>query len=323
MNVPKSAVRGRLVGIVGALSVALAAGAGQACAAPTTSPSASSHLSSAPSASTTPTTSGITSASPCGAMVGKPSTIHKVMVIVMENTTFGTVINSPQASTINNLATACGLASNFHGIQFPSLPNYIQLTSGTAPPSIAGNGVKGSDCAPSANCQSTDPSVFAQLESAGLSWKSYAESMPSNCYLSNTGEYVPRHNPATYYVNERASCAKFDVPMGSTSSGALLSDLQNGTLPAYSFVAPNMCNDGHDSCNGVPQVVEEDRFMADWLPQIIASPDYQNGSLTVVLTADTSSGSDPTNHLATIVVARSSPATQWRAASSTTTRCCA
>ena len=32
---------------------------------------------------------------------------------------------------------ACGLASNSHGIQFPSLPNYIALTSGQVPAAIA------------------------------------------------------------------------------------------------------------------------------------------------------------------------------------------
>ena len=109
------------------------------------------------------------------------------MVIVMENTTFGSVIGSHDAPTINALADGCALATDYHGIQFPSLPNYIQMTSGTAPPSIAGDGRRGSDCTPAADCQSTDPSIFCQLEAAGLSWKSYAESMPSNCFLQDAG----------------------------------------------------------------------------------------------------------------------------------------
>ena len=65
-------------------------------------------------------------------MPGPPPRAGKVMVIVMENTTFGAVIGSPSAPTINALADACGLATDYHGIQFPSLPNYIQMTSGTA-----------------------------------------------------------------------------------------------------------------------------------------------------------------------------------------------
>ena len=255
------------------------------------------------SSSTAPTTTGVKPASAiCGSMAGHPAAISKVMVIVMENTSYGSVIGSHDAPTINALANGCGLASNYHGIQFPSLPNYIQMTSGTAPPSIAGDGRRGSDCTPAPDCQSTDPSIFSQLEAAGLSWKSYAESMPSNCFLQDEGDYAPRHNPAVYYINDRASCKKFDVPMGTTATGALAGDLRRGALPAYSLVVPNLCNDGHDSCGGISPVAEEDRFMSEWMPKIASSPDYKSGNLVVVLTADTSAGSDTSNHLATIVI---------------------
>lgn len=235
-------------------------------------------------------------------MAGQPAKISKVMVIVMENTSFDSVIGSHHAPTINALADGCGLAANYHGIQFPSLPNYIQMTSGTVPSSIGGDGRRGSDCSPAPGCESTDPSIFSQLEGAGLSWRSYAESMPSNCFLQDAGNYAPRHNPAVYYIHDRPSCKKFDVPMGTTAAGALAEDLRRGVLPSYSFVVPNLCNDGHDSCGGISPVVEEDRFMAHWMPRIASSPDYKSGKLVVVLTADTSAGSDPSNHLATIVI---------------------
>ena len=62
---------------------------------------------------------------------------------MLENTDFGQIIGSTQAPNTNALAAACALATNYHGIQFPSLPNYIALTSGQVPPAIAGDGVKG------------------------------------------------------------------------------------------------------------------------------------------------------------------------------------
>ena len=62
--------------------------------------------------------------------------------------------------------------------------------------------------------------------------------------------------------------------------------------------------------------------MAEWMPKIVASPDYKRGNLVVVLTADTSAGSDPSNHLATIVITPSCDHTPWRQPTSTTTRCC-
>ena len=71
-----------------------------------------------------------------------------MLTIVLENTDFGSIIGSPQAPNTNALASACGLATNYHGIQFPSLPNYLALTSGQVPPAIAGDGVTGRDCQP-------------------------------------------------------------------------------------------------------------------------------------------------------------------------------
>jgi hypothetical protein len=42
---------------------------------------------------------------------------------------YNTIIGSSQAPYINKLAAACGLATNYHNISRPSLPNYVGLTS--------------------------------------------------------------------------------------------------------------------------------------------------------------------------------------------------
>jgi hypothetical protein len=239
----------------------------------------------------------------CGTLAASPVPVTKVLTIVIENTDLDQIVGSPQAPNMNALINACGLAANYHGIQFPSLPNYIALTSGRVPPSIAGDGVKGRDCLPSPQCQSTDPSIFTQIGGSGrLSWRTYAESMPENCQHADVGEYAARHNPAVYYPGDAAACAQFDVPSGSPTSGALASDLAAGTLPSYSLFIPNLCNDGHDSCNGVPRVVEQDTTIGAWMPAILASPDYRSGHLLVVITADTSQSPANGNLLATILV---------------------
>jgi len=249
----------------------------------------------------------------CGSLAASPVPITKVLTIIVENTDLDQIVGSPQAPNMNALIGSCGLASDFHGIQFPSLPNYIALTSGQIPASIAVDGVKGRDCLPSPSCQSTDPSIFTQIgATAGsaqpLSWRTYAESMPENCEHANVGEYVARHNPAVYYPNDAAACSELDVPSGSPASGALASDLAAGTLPSYSLFIPNLCNDGHDSCNGVPRVVEQDDTIGAWMPSILASPDYQSGHLLVVITADTSQSAANGNLLATIMVSPDIPA---------------
>ncbi len=249
----------------------------------------------------------------CGSLAASPVSVTKVLTIVVENTDLDQIAGSPQAPNMNALIGACGLAGDYHGIQFPSLPNYIALTSGQVPPSIGGDGVKGRDCLPSPICQSTDPSIFTQIgatagQAQPLSWRTYAESMPDNCTHANVGEYVARHNPAVYYPGDLAACNRFDVPSGSPAAGALASDLAAGTLPSYSLFIPNLCNDGHDSCNGVPRVVEQDDTVGAWMPSILASPDYRSGHLLVAITADTSQSAANGNLLATILVNPDIPA---------------
>jgi phosphatidylinositol-3-phosphatase len=254
----------------------------------------------------------------CGMLAQTPAPATKVLTIVFENTDFESVIGSALAPNLNALAQSCGLATDYHGIQFPSLPNYIALTSGQVPPAIAGDGVTGRDCVPSPTCQSTDPSIFTQIgqqaaanPQAPLTWRTYAESMPANCAPANDGAYAPRHNPAVYYPADAAACALDDVPAGTPAAGALAADLAAGSLPNYGLFIPNLCNDGHDSCNGVARVAEEDATIAAWMPAILNSPDYQSGHLLVVITADTSQSPANGNLLATIVVSPNvTPGTQ-------------
>jgi hypothetical protein len=89
--------------------------------------------------------------------------------------------------------------------------------------------------------------------------------------------------------------------MGSTSSGAFLSDLNGGRLPAFSFITPNMCNDTHD-CS----VSTGDAWLQGWVPKIIASPLYKAGQLALFITWDEDDGSS-TNRVATIVVTPYTP----------------
>ena len=250
------------------------------------------------------TSPAATSPAECGANAQAPTPVTKILVLIMENTDYGTVIGSPEAPTINALAQACGLATNYHGIQFPSLPNYVAMTSGQIPAFIAGDGSRGRDCLPVGACTSSDASIFSQLDQPGTarSWKAYAESMPQPCFTRNQGQYVARHNPPVYYTGLQASCRTNDVPMGTPAGGALAADLAAGTLPSYGVLVPNLCNDGHDACNGQSRVSEEDQTVATWLPAITSSTDYQSGHLLVILTADTSEAPANGNQLATILV---------------------
>ena len=191
------------------------------------------------------------------------------------------------------VAKACGQAANMHAEAYPSLPNYVAMTSGAVPAPVVGR-----DCQPTGGCVATSESIFSQT--AG-SWRVYAESMPANCSRANTsdGLYVPRHTAAPYFTDLAGACLKRQLPLGTTTTGALASDLRAGTLAAFSLVAPNTTNDAHGGC-----ISCADAWLARWIPRIVASPAYQDGSTAVFVTYDSDDKSSK-NHIATMVIAPS------------------
>jgi len=223
-----------------------------------------------------------------------PSTWKHVVWIWMENHSYGQIIGSSSAPYISTLARECGLATNYDAVTHPSLPNYIAATSGDYWGISDDNG-------PSSHPLG-QASIFSQVRGAGMTWGSYEESMPSNCDLSSSGDYAVKHNPAAYYTGIRTDCANWDLPMGTTSSGNFLSALQHGTLPAFSFVTPNLCNDMHD-CS----VSTGDSWLASWIPAIVSSTTYQQGSTAIFITWDEDDDSSG-NHVATLVVSPTTPA---------------
>ena len=206
----------------------------------------------------------------------------------MENKGYGSVIGSSNAPFENSLAKECGLAANDNGVSHPSLPNYLAATGGST------FGVT-DDASPSAHKISAD-SIFEQIGRAGLTWRSYIESMPSNCDTSASGTYAVKHNPATYYVNVRAACAVNDVPL----DGVLIHDIVAGSLPSFSFVTPNLCNDTHDC-----PVRVGDGWLKTWIPRILAGPNYSSGNTLVIITWDESEGSS--SRIPTIVIGPTVP----------------
>ena len=250
----------------------------------------------APAAQGAPTPPRPTSG-PCGTASTPPATYSHVIWVWMENHSYDTIIGSPSAPYINYLAQACGLATNYHNVSHPSLPNYVAGTSGL---DLAGIKQFRTDCNPSKHCSTSAPSIFGQ----GETWKAYEESMQSNCAPANSGEYAVRHNPPPYF-SSLSGCSTLDVPYPQ-----LASDLASGSLPAFSFVTPNLISDMHDGT-----VAQGDTWLANNLPTIFNSPEYQSGTTAVFVTWDEGEGgtsddcaantTDVGCHVATIVVSPS------------------
>src|SRR5690349_4616970 len=76
-----------------------------------------------------PAEAAAAAARPCGTRA-KPAAYTHVAWIWMENRSYTSVAGSSQAPYLNSLAAQCGLATNYHNLTHPSLPNYLGATSG-------------------------------------------------------------------------------------------------------------------------------------------------------------------------------------------------
>jgi hypothetical protein len=213
---------------------------------------------------------------PCGTAAA-PGAYQHVIWIWMENHSYSDIIgNTAQAPYINSLAAGCGVATDYHNTTHPSLPNYLAATSGLSQPALPV--LSYLDCNVSVVCDTSAASVFGQ----GETWKSYEESMPSDCYKSNSGEYAVRHNPAVYYTS-LSGCSSRDVPYTQ-----LAADLAANALPAFSFVTPNLIDDMHDGT-----IAQGDAWLARNLPAVLDSKQYRSGTTAVFITWDEGSGGYP------------------------------
>lgn len=116
--------------------------------------------------------------------------------------------------------------------------------------------------------------IADQLAERGMTWKSYQESLPpsgadnvtySDGYFTNLTVpngipggllklYAAKHNPFVYFrsVQDSLKNGASNI-VGFEGEGGLYEDLTSGNVPAFSFIAPNQCNDQHGRENGASQ----------------------------------------------------------------------
>jgi phosphatidylinositol-3-phosphatase len=185
----------------------------------------------------------------------------------MENHSYRQVIGSSAAPYETALAKQFGTATHYASVGRPSLPNYIAATSGSTQGIADDNG-------PGAHGLTVD-NIFRQVRNAGKTEHSFEESMPTKCVLSSVDAYAVKHNPAAYYVggDDRAACRVNDVSFSNL--------LPSGTLPAFSFVTPDLCHDTHD-CS----VAAGDAWLKNFLPPLLASDEYRAGTTVIFVVWD-------------------------------------
>lgn len=203
-----------------------------------------------------------------------PKPLPHVFVIVMENTGLARAL---RAAPIAALASRYAVATNYHAVARPSLPNYLAMTSGTTW-GIADNGYH--------PLPSED--IGTQLTRAGVSWRAYMEGMTSGC-MSSPYPYALKHNPFAYYGG---AC-----PENVVDLGALDADLA-GATPNFVFITPGLCHDGHDCA-----IAEAGAWLDRLVTKIVSSPAWKDrGSLFIVW--DEGDGGDA--NLVPLIVANAS-----------------
>ena len=197
------------------------------------------------------------------------------------------------------------------------------------------NNIDGVQSIPAAS-QTVGTNIANQLTQIGRKWKSYQESLPpggadsvnySDGYYTNNTDfnqiqpqlnppltqddvvalYAAKHNPFVYFRHTQEG----DIPGNNLSNvvdfegaNGLFADLRAGTVPAFSFIVPNQCNDQHGRGNAGPMCnfdPSDDGSQAGLNPALIfrgdvavqslvaaikASPAWQKGDNAIVLVWD-------------------------------------
>ena len=241
-----------------------------------------------------------------------------VVEIMMENTSYQTIIGNSNAPQINALAGKYGLATNYYGVTHPSEPNYAASIGGsffgiqddnqfyctpamaTTDPNCAGTTV---------NHTVSAPNLASQLAKAGKTWKGYFQSLPPTPipgqviktgpsangpytfkYPSNANAlYASKHNPFVNFTNTQDKLANM-VP-----DTQLATDLATGKLPSYSLVVPDQCHDMHGtgSCTSTNGLISAgDSYVGATVRSIMASRVWEHGNNAIVVTWDEDDFSD-------------------------------
>jgi hypothetical protein len=177
------------------------------------------------------------------------------------------------------------------------------------------------------------PTLASQLTSAGFTWKGYMQDMgnipsresaacghpgiglPDNTEVAVSGDgYATRHDPFMYFssiIDDKQSCDAHVVALGQPDGAmpasalpgeeGLAADLRSvSTTPNFSYITPNLCNDGHDfPClnqpSGQSAYADYDAFLQTWVPLITTSPAFRENGLLLVTFDEAETGPEKDN----------------------------
>ena len=170
--------------------------------------------------------------------------------------------------------------------------------------------------------------IADQLVEAGLSWKTYQENLPafgadrvnfSDGLLTDSTPapvsgvphlYASKHNPFVYFDNIQKGTTEGLSLKNVVGFEALYADLAKGTVPNYSFIAPNQCHDQHGRGPGevgpgcsadAGTIAQGDAALKELVRAIKTSPVWSHGNNALVVVWDENDYGPESNQVVTIV----------------------
>lgn len=127
--------------------------------------------------------------------------------------------------------------------------------------------------------------VVDLLDTKGISWAEYQEDIPYPGFqgfnYSNqktfANDYVRKHDPLILFESVTKNATRLSLIKGFTQFNE---DLANHALPQWSFVTPNMTDDGHDT-----NVTFASTWERNWITPLLNNSYFMNNTL-ILLTFD-------------------------------------
>jgi phospholipase C len=223
---------------------------------------------------------------------GIPEFEH-VFVVVEENQSYDNVVgNTQDLPYFNSLIREYGLATNYFANTHPSVNDYFILTAGH----------------PGFSSLWTSDGFFANLHAELVpgeniasiltnnqkTWKAYLEGLPeAGSLTSNHAGYVKRHDPFAYFTTvvsgtrdhpqQKSDLVPFDPNFER--------DLRNRTFPNYSFIVPDIHNDGHDNaktsreaaCGDHTALQQIDHWLNRNIRPLVEDTDFKRSGLLIIV----------------------------------------
>jgi hypothetical protein len=201
---------------------------------------------------------------------------HHVVVVLEENESYSAVIGSASMPYLNSLASQNALATQYYANTHPSIGNYFMLTAGQL---ITNND--------SLNTTVNVDNIVRHLLTAGKTWKSYAESLPSVGYIGGDQyPYIRHHNPLSYFSDVTNSSVQ---RLNLVPFTHFATDLNNNQLPNYSFVVPNENHNAHDcptaptGCTNDVKLATADAWLKNNIAPLFNNPGFKQDGILILV----------------------------------------